>query len=137
MAETVRHGDLSADAGASPYVSSSSPEAGWDWKHHLRELPKYSPIVRQESQQVGLSFGELRIWVVSNIDAGSLAYNVPLAWRVTGVVDVDAFTWSLNQVVSRHEALRTCYRQAGDEIQPCLSEDVLEVVTADLRRFEE
>jgi amino acid adenylation domain-containing protein len=132
MVEIVSHGDLHADAGVPPAVSSPADTA-WNWKYHLRELPKYSPIVAQDGKHVGLSFGELRIWVVSNIGSGSVAYNVPLAWRLTGALDEDAFAWSVNQVVSRHTALRTCYRHTDDQLTPCVLEDTLQVVNADLR----
>ena len=132
MAETVSHGDLSAGAGV-PLPVSSSPEANWNWKYHLREFPKYTPIVSQDGKQVGLSFGELRIWVVSSISSGSVAYNVPLAWRVIGAVNEDAFAWSVNQVVARHAALRTCYCYIDDQLTPCVLEKTLEVVVADLR----
>ncbi|HEY7099297.1 MAG TPA: amino acid adenylation domain-containing protein [Terriglobales bacterium] len=131
MAEAVSNG-LVRGGDVSP-LAPSPASAAWDWKRHLREFPKYSPIVAQEGPSVGLSFGEQRIWVISSADSGAIAYNVPLAWRVTGPLDLEALSWSLNRIVERHEALRTCYREAQGEVLPCVINDQLVVVTTDLR----
>jgi amino acid adenylation domain-containing protein len=98
------------------------------------ELPKYSPIVRQStSKPIELSFGQQRLWFVSQLDSGSAAYNVPLAWRLTGRLKIDALEGSLNQVVQRHEALRTCFPVVDGRPVQVVTEQALTLTHVDLR----
>ncbi len=39
----------------------------------------------------------------------SAAYNMPVAFRLSGQLDVEALQWSLNEIVRRHEILRTTF----------------------------
>ncbi|HEX5890621.1 MAG TPA: condensation domain-containing protein, partial [Pyrinomonadaceae bacterium] len=43
------------------------------------------------------------------MDPASAAYNMPLAVRLSGRLDVDALQWALNEIVRRHEILRTTF----------------------------
>ena len=54
-----------------------------------------------------LSFVQQRMWVIDQLDPGNPVYTVPLAMRVRGALDVDALTRALNELVVRHETLRT------------------------------
>src|SRR5207248_9449566 len=56
-----------------------------------------------------LSFAQERIWFVSRLNPASAAYNLITAWRCYGELDADALSWALNQVVRRHEILRTVF----------------------------
>ena len=56
-----------------------------------------------------LSFAEERLWFLSRSQPSSAVYNVPLAWRATGALDVDALEKSLNAVTRRHDILRTTF----------------------------
>jgi hypothetical protein len=55
-----------------------------------------------------LSFAQQRLWFLDQLGAG-VAYSVPWAWRLDGALDVPALEASLNEVVRRHEALRTTF----------------------------
>jgi Condensation domain len=67
-----------------------------------------------------LSFGQQQLWVHHLLDRRSAGYNIPLAIRLTGAVDVGAFPAALHDVVVRHQVLRTLYRQTGDGPEPVL-----------------
>ncbi|HEX8441989.1 non-ribosomal peptide synthetase/type I polyketide synthase, partial [Archangium sp.] len=56
-----------------------------------------------------LSFAQQRLWYLDQLEPGNVAYNNPSALRLSGVLDVDALEWALNEVVRRHEALRTTF----------------------------
>jgi amino acid adenylation domain-containing protein len=57
-----------------------------------------------------LSFAQQRLWFVDQLGTGS-AYNVPLALRLTGPLNVCALERSLTEILHRHEALRTTFMQ--------------------------
>ena len=60
-----------------------------------------------------LSFGQLRLWFLDRLEPGSAAYNVPNAVRLNGRLDVEALERSLNEIVRRHEVLRTRFDESG------------------------
>src|SRR5258706_546916 len=55
-----------------------------------------------------------RIWFLEQFHPGSPLHNVPVAVRIEGALDVAAFEWALNQVVRRHEILRTSFARRHD-----------------------
>ncbi|MFJ9770755.1 amino acid adenylation domain-containing protein [Kitasatospora sp. NPDC101157] len=58
---------------------------------------------------IPLSFAQLRLWFLAQVDRAGEAYNSPLALRLRGRADVPALTAALADVVERHEALRTVF----------------------------
>jgi amino acid adenylation domain-containing protein/non-ribosomal peptide synthase protein (TIGR01720 family) len=55
-----------------------------------------------------LSFAQQRLWFLDQLGAG-VAYSIPWACRLDGSLDVAALEASLNEIVRRHEALRTTF----------------------------
>jgi syringomycin synthetase protein SyrE len=56
-----------------------------------------------------LSFAQQRLWFLHEIDPSSAAYNMPLAFRLSGQLKVEALQWALDEIVRRHEVLRTTF----------------------------
>ncbi|WP_309890874.1 non-ribosomal peptide synthetase/type I polyketide synthase [Archangium sp.] len=56
-----------------------------------------------------LSSAQQRLWYLDRLEPGNVAYNNPSALRLSGRLDVDALERALNEVVRRHEALRTTF----------------------------
>ncbi|HLL48505.1 MAG TPA: amino acid adenylation domain-containing protein, partial [Longimicrobiaceae bacterium] len=77
----------------------------------LPTLPAVVPAGRTEAPL--LSFAQERLWFLDQLEPGSAFYNLPFALRLRGALDVDALERSLGEIVRRHEALRTVFREQG------------------------
>ncbi|MBF6327638.1 non-ribosomal peptide synthetase [Nocardia transvalensis] len=73
--------------------------------------PRLGPAPRID--RVPLSLAQQRMWVINQLDPESPSYNIPLAIRLTGALDVDALRQAVADVVERHEVLRTRYPASG------------------------
>jgi aspartate racemase len=72
-----------------------------------RREPPLQPIPRDGD--VPLSFAQQRLWFIDQLEPGSALYNVPKAFRFRGALDVASLERSLNEIVRRHEVLRTTF----------------------------
>ncbi|MEM9922123.1 MAG: condensation domain-containing protein, partial [Bacteroidota bacterium] len=63
-----------------------------------------------------LSSAQRRLWVLSQFEEASIAYNLPLQMELKEGYDIEAFKNAVYAVVERHEILRTVFRtnEAGD-----------------------
>ena len=61
------------------------------------------------SDSLPLSFAQQRLWFLDQLDPGSPVYNIPASIRVRGLLNAAALEQSFNEIVRRHEALRTTF----------------------------
>jgi non-ribosomal peptide synthetase component F/acyl carrier protein len=74
------------------------------------------PLVpRPRTGPLPLAFAQRRLWYVDQLDPGTLALNVPAAWRLAGPLDAATLAAVVTEVVRRHEALRTVFPVDGGE----------------------
>lgn len=56
-----------------------------------------------------LSFAQRSLWLIDQLAPGNPVYNIPLALRFDGALDLEALTRSLREIVARHDILRTTF----------------------------
>ncbi len=75
-----------------------------------------APISRTEQNSFPLSFAQLGLWFLDQLQPNSSFYNIPLTLRLRGQLNIGALESSINEIIQRHEALRTNF--ATGESQP-------------------
>ncbi len=67
-----------------------------------------SPLVRvPRDGPMPASFPQQRLWFLDQLEPGRASYNIPAAVRLRGQLDFSALERGLNEVIRRHEVLRT------------------------------
>ncbi|MFE8605167.1 non-ribosomal peptide synthetase [Archangium violaceum] len=83
--------------------------------------------------QLPLSFAQQRLWFLDQLQPGSAFYNIPILVRLDGRLDVDALRRSFEELVQRHESLRTTFGQAqGQPVQLISPQGSLPLQVVDL-----
>jgi len=68
-------------------------------------LPPLKPGLRGEN--LPISFAQQRLWFLEQLEPGNPLYNVPQMFRMRGVLKLEVLKRSLDEIVHRHESLRT------------------------------
>ena len=84
-----------------------------------------------------LSFAQERLWFLDRLAARTLAYNEAAAFRLEGPLDIAAFRGALDEILLRHESLRTAFPEVDGEavqvIRPTFPFDPFEIPVVDLQ----
>jgi amino acid adenylation domain-containing protein len=83
--------------------------------------PAIMPVGRETP--LPASFAQQRLWFIDQLEPGSAAYNVPAAIRICGFLDEEALSRALDELVCRHEVLRTFFF-VEDSLVKCQAEPV-------------
>jgi len=72
-----------------------------------------------------VSFGQQRLWFLEQLRPGSPLHNIPIAARLEGPLDAAVLEQAVNQIIRRHEILRTRFNLQNDEpvqiVEPALT----------------
>jgi amino acid adenylation domain-containing protein len=69
-----------------------------------------TPIERVDrSESLSLSFAQQRLWFIDKLSSSNTVYNIQVAVRLLGELDHLALEKALNEIIRRHEILRTSF----------------------------
>lgn len=72
--------------------------------------PLPPPITRKNQKQAPLSFSQESLWFLQQLDPENHAYNLNNIYQFTGGIDHACMERAVNEMIRRHEPLRTVYQ---------------------------
>ena len=108
----------------------------WRLKEITDPVPPIRGIARRAETITlpPLSFAQERLWLLDQLQPGSAAYNILSAVRIHGELNSNVLQRSFNEVIKRHEILRTTFSSVdGKPVQVIAPELILPLESIDLR----
>ncbi|MEU5724732.1 amino acid adenylation domain-containing protein [Micromonospora sp. NPDC047738] len=95
-----------------------------DLAAHLDSLAGEQPGEQPTAAPAGTPATSMQeqMWLAEQMDPTGPAYNVPLAWRITGDLDPAALRAALGALVERHEILRTAFHHRDGRLYQVVTE---------------
>ncbi|HEX5884421.1 MAG TPA: amino acid adenylation domain-containing protein [Pyrinomonadaceae bacterium] len=87
---------------------------------------------RENSSDAPLSLAQQRLWFLHQLDPGNDPYFLPFYYELTGPLDVSALERGLNEIIRRHEILRTVFKESDSNVV----QSVLPSLTLALPKFD-
>jgi amino acid adenylation domain-containing protein/non-ribosomal peptide synthase protein (TIGR01720 family) len=75
--------------------------------------PRKPLVAVERPAAIPLSFAQQRMWFRNRLEGGVGTYVEPLVLRISGALDVEALGAAFDDVVARHESLRTIFPDMG------------------------
>jgi aspartate racemase len=123
-------------------IESLSPDKRALLEKLIREKLPESSLLRQirrrpEQEVLPLSFAQQRMWFLDQLEPGSPSYNISRALLFAGPLNAEALERSLNEILRRHEAMRTVFPSVdGDAVQVITPHRSFSVPVTDLRNID-
>ncbi|MCU4528553.1 hypothetical protein KTI57_18425, partial [Acinetobacter pittii] len=76
------------------------------------------------STNVPMSFAQERLWFLEQLSSSTALYNIPMVMRLNGPLNTEALEWALNELVKRHEVLRTGFSLEDDNPVQVINHEV-------------
>ncbi|HEX8282854.1 MAG TPA: amino acid adenylation domain-containing protein [Pyrinomonadaceae bacterium] len=112
------------------FIEAEQPEEGRAAQAVITPAPR--------DGRLPLSYAQQRLWFLEQLDPGSALYNCPGGARLRGTLDVPALEFALNEIIRRHESLRTTFATVGGEPAQVVGEAwELRLEAEDLRGLDE
>ncbi|MEM9274069.1 MAG: condensation domain-containing protein, partial [Cyanobacteria bacterium P01_F01_bin.143] len=98
-------------------------------KQELKPIPR--------TEKLPLSLIQQGIWDIEQLQPGKSSFNLPISCRLVGDLNQEILVKSINEIVKRHEALRTCfYSENKQQFQKTLPNISLSLPIIDLRAID-
>ncbi|MCP5053865.1 MAG: AMP-binding protein, partial [bacterium] len=88
----------------------------------LSEVIKKMPEVRyislepvEEREYYRLSSAQKRLYIIQQMEPGSIAYNMPCAFDLEGSIDIERLDAAIKQLINRHEGFRSSFFMQDNE----------------------
>lgn len=105
---------------AAPHTSSFSQQ--------IHPLPR--------SRSPHLSYAQERLWFLDQLEGSSSTYNIARAFQIDGHVNLSVFEQCVNELIRRHEVLRTGFRKSDEHVvQVIVPQLELRIAESDLRNL--
>ncbi|HEX2203314.1 MAG TPA: amino acid adenylation domain-containing protein, partial [Longimicrobium sp.] len=119
-----------------PTVAALAVRVEAAWHAGGARHPSVVPVGRD--RPLPLSFAQERLWFLDQLESDSAFYNIPVALRLSGAMDVSALERALGEIVRRHEALRTTFPEVdGAPVQAIAPFGGFALPVGDLSALEE
>ncbi|KAF9166965.1 hypothetical protein BGX20_000067, partial [Mortierella sp. AD010] len=92
---------------SSPHLSSLAEVVNTNLSQGYASLPMITPVDR--NGVLPLSFAQQRMWFLAQLDGVSDIYHVPISIHLHGTLNREALQQSMNDLFTRHEALRSVF----------------------------
>ncbi|MBD0258881.1 MAG: non-ribosomal peptide synthetase, partial [Cytophagales bacterium] len=95
---------------ASPTIEALAGEIARSRQEAYQQIPALA-----EQDHYPLSHGQRRLWVLSQLEENQAAFNIAGAYRLKGILDVEAFQKCFETLAQRHQVLRTTFVEVNGE----------------------
>ncbi|WP_242039624.1 non-ribosomal peptide synthetase [Anabaena sphaerica] len=102
----------------------------------IEYTPVQTILPRKNTDKLELSFAQKRLWILNQLEPGNPFYNIPAAIKLKGKLDIDALERSFNEIIQRHEVLRTKFNVIdGQPILEIVPQQTINLLIVDLREI--
>src|SRR5205814_5045440 len=98
-------------------MNGSSPSRPGGGPRH--RIPPLTTGARTE--QLPLSFAQQRLWFIGQVEPGNVSYNVCFVFELRGALNAGALGDALQDIVRRHEVLRTWFPEVLGQAQQVIA----------------
>jgi len=97
-------------------IDNSLGSAKQSLQHNNAPSKPPALLAVERNQALPLSYAQEQLWFLDQLEGKTANYNMPFALQLTGNLDVTALQVSLNQLIDRHEILRTNFQFNDDQL---------------------
>ncbi len=113
-------------------IASATPSAianisNGQQKTQTQIIPK-----RTGTEPCPLSFAQQRLWFLNQLKSDNFAYNISAVVRLKGLLNTIALHQSFNEIIHRHEALRTSFAIASSGAKPIADGQPVQIIAPSL-----
>src|SRR6185369_15678563 len=88
--------------------------------------------VRAERNRAPLSMTQRRLWFINQLEPDNPVYNNHFAFRLKGVVNLPPLQQAIDEIVNRHEVLRTTFATDGTEPIQIITDQTVKIGVVDV-----
>jgi amino acid adenylation domain-containing protein len=95
-----------------------------------------TPVALQENYPA--SNAQERLWVLSQFDGGTTAYNIATSMYLSGIVNHELLEKAFQAVIQRHESIRTVFKEVNGELRQIILDEIpFNIIYEDISHYPE